>query len=464
MKNLKINSKKEFVLCENDQPIREPELSAVQLSNSVFLFRKDNKYVIVNYDKTKHLELNGFVNFFSDYLVLSNNSEFVFYSYENFDSIIQVKGDEQYNINKFNDYILYEGLVYKSSQMIFDLLKLNSKIIDSSKVWTTKGHLIITNEQFPEYVSYFFSYDLDKSLNLNEISSVEVGCSNNYDNFNILTINEFTYIFNSKGDLIFEGKIDNSNFNLGAQKFYLFKHNNQLYLLFKDLIGPLDSVDSEFIELYISHEKCVLLFGNMLIDIDVYDNKYIISRLTYNVRYTKKEKSHVKVNAGIFYLITDGINNYFYNLNKKSLEIINLEVLSPYIKYEKVFYISTDFGISHLDMKCDGIVDYSYLLNDVLFVLLFNNEYNLVSVKKGLLKKSAQPLQFNSNFGAMILINPQPGKMYESWYYNETNGKLTKFPMKLNSTEVKSSRKYMDVRFNNLATQLIIKPGISPII
>lgn len=464
MKNLKINSKKEFILCEGDQPIRDPEFSAVQLSKSVFSFRKDDKYVIVNYEKSKQIELNGFVSFFSDYLVLSNNSEFVFYSYENFDSITQVKGDEQYNINKFNDYILYEGIVYKSSQMIFDLLKLDSKIIDSSKVWATEGHLIITNEQFPEYVSYFYSYDLDKSLNLNEISSVDVGCSNNYDNFQIVTTNEFTYVFNSQGDLIFEGKIDTSNFNFGAQKFYFFKHNNQLYLLFKDLIGPIDSLDFEFIELYISHEKCVLLFGNLLVDINVYDNKYTITRLTDNVRYTKKEKSLVKINVGIFYLITDGINNYFYNLDKKSLEIINLEVLSPFTKNEKVFYISTDFGISHLDMKCDGIVDYSYLLNDVLFVLLFNNEYHLVSVKRGMLKKSAQPLQFNSNFGALILINPQPGKMYESWYYNETNGKLTKFPMKLNSTEVKSSREYMDVRFNNLTTQLLIKPGISPII
>ena len=459
MKNLKINSKKEFVLCEDDQPIREPELTGVQLSNNIFAFSRDDKYLIINYENSKQLELSGFVQFFSDYLKITNNSEFLFYSYDNFDLIKQSIGNDKYNIKKFNDYILYEGLVYTSNQIIVDLSKITCKIIDSHMVCLNEGHLIITNPQF----THFLSYKVDESLNLNQIFSIKVWRSNNYDIFSIITIDELTNIFNSKGDLIFEGKIDDNNFNIGAQNFYFFKHNNQLYLLFKDLIGPINCVDSEFIEIYISHEKCVLLFGNMLIDIDVHDKTYITS-FTNNNKYVEKEKSLLKVNIGIFSLITDGINNYFYNLNTKSIEIINMEVLSPYIENEKVCYMSADFLISHLDLKCDNIVDYSYLVNDVLFVLLINNEYNLVSVKRGVLKKSANPIQFESNFGAMISINPQPGKMLESLFYNEINGKLTKFPMKFNSAEVNRARKYIDVRFNHSTTQLIIKPGISPLI
>ena len=61
MKNLKINSKKEFVLCEDDQPIREPELTGVQLSNNIFAFSRDDKYLIINYENSKQLELSGFV-------------------------------------------------------------------------------------------------------------------------------------------------------------------------------------------------------------------------------------------------------------------------------------------------------------------------------------------------------------------------------------------------------------------
>jgi hypothetical protein len=472
MKNIKLNKKKEFVLCDNNQAIKEPESIGVQLKENIFLFRKEDKYLIENHKISKNIELSGYVNFYQNYIVENNGLEFIFYDYDNLETNIkQTIGNDKYNIWRYNDYVLYEGVLYKSNERIADLTKTEHIVINSNKIFITNGLLIITYSSFPDHPAYLFCFNIGENINLNEVNDVRVNLFNDFNQFSLFKINNITSIFNYKGNLVFNGIIEKNNFNQGSPSFYYFKHNNQFYFLFEELIGSLDFIDGEFKEIYSSKEIFVLLNSNHIIIIDLLENKLkvipsSIPNLSKNEDKALWGKSILRLSNQIIFLLTDGVLNYFYNPKTESIDRLESTYIQPHIYNKSVIYIDNTFKLKSLDIECESVIDYSYLEDDILLTLLINNEYHLISTKRGLIKKSEKPLNFEFNFGSLILIDPQPGKMVETLYYNESDGKIVKLPLKFNSIEVNKNRTNMKATFkgNIPYNKLLIHMGISPMI
>jgi hypothetical protein len=55
----------------------------------------------------------------------------------------------------------------------------------------------------------------------------------------------------------------------------------------------------------------------------------------------------------------------------------------------------------------------------------------LISSKNGVIKKGNKPFAFLRNWGGYVMIDPQPGKKLDLYYYDDLKNKLYHFPFKL---------------------------------
>lgn len=259
------------------------------------------------------------------------------------------------------------------------------------------------------------------------------------------------YIFNSDGSLLFKG---NFGEYLSDGPIKVLNEKGEYLWFDNKLIGPISGFIFDKINIcYSNKNRIVIIEDDNLLDINLDESDFKIYKS--NIKDLKLAKigwktvKLSKFDESIF-ILTDGVMYYYFNFIDNQFNEYPFGIQIFDFSNGKLSWMSFDGGKIDFSLDYEKILDFSYLDDDLLIVAQKSDEYYLISTKNGIIKKGKKPFAFHRNWGGYVMIDPQPGKKIDLFYYDDLHNKLYHFPFKLSGVDLKKRDSQFQISLDSL--------------
>jgi hypothetical protein len=424
--NIKITPEGLFQLFNNDVPHWEICLWIRKLTDYFYLIKTtDGQNKIINpSDGVEILLGENYLNIYDNYVRYSEDNKFKFIDFElnNFSTFEINKGEDLYNIRRFGQYLLYEKKLYSKSDLIVDMTSLKSyNINDQFLIFSYEQLIIITDKNIKSQL-----YCLSSDIIPDQITDIKTG--------QVIKISTSSadHIFNREGELVFKG---NFGEYLSDGPIKVSNENGEYLWISNKLIGPISGFSFEKVTIcYSNNYRNVIIEDENLLDINLIDLSFKITKS--NIKELKPAKNG-RFKIGLnkfgesFSVLTNDDKYYYFNSDENQFNAYPFGAQTFDFNNGKLSWMSFNGEVFDVNLDYEEIVDYSILDDSLLIVTKKSNEYYLISSKNGVIKKGNKPFAFLRNWGGYVMIDPQPGKKLDLYYYDDLKNKLYHFPFKL---------------------------------
>jgi len=424
--NIKITPEGLFQLFNNDVPHWEICLWIRKLTDYFYLLKtSDGQNKIINpSDGVEILLGENHLNIYDNYVKYSEDNKFKFIDFEsnNFSTFEINKGEDLYNIRRFGQYLLYEKKLYSKSDLIVDMTSLKSyNINDQFLIFSYEQLIIITDKNIKSQL-----YCLSSDIIPDQITDIKTG--------QVIKISTSSadHIFNREGELVFKG---NFGEYLSDGPIKVSNENGEYLWISNKLIGPISGFSFEKVTIcYSNNYRNVIIEDENLLDINLIDLSFKITKS--NIKELKPAKNG-RFKIGLnkfgesFSVLTNDDKYYYFNSDENQFNAYPFGAQTFDFNNGKLSWMSFNGEVFDVNLDYEEIVDYSILDDSLLIVTKKSNEYYLISSKNGVIKKGNKPFAFLRNWGGYVMIDPQPGKKLDLYYYDDLKNKLYHFPFKL---------------------------------
>ena len=395
---------------------------------------------VYNVKSKKELDLTGlFPSFQHDFLWVVVDDEFRFFGYSNFEELgrIAVVNNDPYNITRNGRFVIYQQALYVDWEKVLDLSDYEDIVItptEGQKLFSKDGMHFIMHGQGPQSPAYLLA--VEERVPLDEIQSVSRMCG-----FIHVKTESKDYIHHNDGRLLFE---TDEPLEHAVSEHYWFQTSGRTHLLTQQyghgnrwptgvLLEASDVVDASSLEMaYKSNDKLAFVGDGKVVLVDKKNGKVVIQKVSASARVLSDS---VRKFGEVFQLVS--VNDAIHIVNPETLKLVALErdFMAPRIVGDQIVGCGFDGKSVEVDAKAEEVLDYSFLEEELLVVVLVNGEYQLISSVKGVVKKSKKPMEFCRHWGRFVHMNPERGRSLDVRWYDSETKKLKALPMKFSSTE-----------------------------
>lgn len=444
--NIKITQDGLFQLFKNEVPHTEICSWIRKLNDYYFLLQTSdgqNKIINPSDDVEIMLEKN-YLNIYSNYVRYSEDNKFKFIDFDlgNYSTFEINKGEDIYNIQRFGQFLLYEQKLYSKSDLLVDLSSLKSfNLNDQFLIFSFEQLIIITDKNLKNQL-----YCLSSDIIPEQITDIKT------EQVIKISISSVDHIFNREGELVFKG---NFGEYLSDGPIKVSNDDGEYLWINNKLIGPISGFSFEKVIIcYSNNYRKVIIENDNLLDINLEDLSFKIAKS--NIKELKPAKNgrfKIVLNkfGESFSVLTNNDKYYYFNSVKNQFNEYPFGIEKFVFQNGKLSWMNFNGEVFDINLDYEEIVDYSYIDDSLLIAAKKTNEYYLISTKNGIIKKGKKPFAFLRNWGGYVMIDPQPGKKLELYYYDDLKNKLYHFPFKIPSVGLEKMDSQFSISLDTLA-------------
>jgi len=440
MSVIKIDKAKKYHLLQDGEVLLGPCDHLMMEAEDVCFVKVGEEQKLYNVKSKKELDLTGlFPSFQHDFLWVVVDDEFRFFGYSNFEELgrIAVVNNDPYNITRNGRFVIYQQALYVDWEKVLDLSDYEDIVItptEGQKLFSKDGMHFIMHGQGPQSPAYLLA--VEAKVPLNEIQSVSRLCG-----FIHVKTESKDYIHHNDGRLLFE--IDEP-LEHAVSEHYWFQKNGRTHLLtqhyrhgnrwptgvlleLSDVANP-----SSLVLAYKSNDKLAFVGDSKVVLVKKKKGEVDVQAVPAATRVLNDS---VRKFGEVFQLLS--VNDAIHIVNPETLKLVALErdFMAPRIVGDQIVGCGFDGKSVEVDAKSEEVLDYSFLEEELLVVVLVNGEYQLISSVKGVVKKSNKPMEFCRHWGRFVHMNPERGRSMDVRWYDSETKKLMALPMKFSSSE-----------------------------
>jgi hypothetical protein len=444
--NIKITPEGLFQLFNNDVPHSEICLWIRKLTDYFYLLKtSDGQNKIINpSDGVEILLGENYLNIYDNYVRYSEDNKFKFIDFElnNFSTFEINIGEDIYNLHRFGQFLLYEKKLYSKSDLFVDMTSLKSfNLNDQFLIFSYEQLLIITDKNLKNRL-----YCLSSDIIPDQINDIKTG--------QVIKISTSSadHIFNWDGELVFKG---NFGEYLSDGPIKVSNENGEYLWISNKLIGPISGFSFEKVTIcYSNNYRNVIIEDENLLDINLGDLSFKITKS--NIKELKPAKNGrfkigLKKFGESFTVLTNDDKYYYFNSDENQFNEYPFGTQRFDFNNGNLSWMSFNGEVFDVNLDYEEIVDYSYLDDSLLIVTKKSNDYYLISSKNGVIKKGNKPFAFLRHWGGYVMIDPQPGKKLDLYYYDDLKNKLNHFPFKLPGVDLAKMDSQFTISLDTLA-------------
>jgi len=450
---IKIDKSKKHHLIHGGEVLLGPcDHLNMEAENVCFAMLGEEKKLLHTQSK-KELDLTGlFPSFHHDFLWVVVDDEFRFYGYDNFEELgrIAVVNNNPYGITRNGRFAIYEQSLYVDWKEVMDLSEFEDFVTTSvgdQKMFSRDGVHYIMHGQGPVYPAYVLA--VEAKVPLDEIHAVSRLCG-----FIHVKTEGKDYIHHNDGQLLFE---TDEPMEHTVSEHYWFQSSGHTHLL-TQYYGHADRLptgvllqvsgvgDASQLEVvYQANDKLAFVGSGKIV---LVEKKKGEVKVQEGPALTSVLNDSVRKFGEVFRMVS--VNDAVHIFNPATMQLVALEhdFMAPRMMNGQIVYCGFDGKSVEVDVDAEEVMDYSFLEDELLVVVLVNGEYQLISSTSGVVKKSKKPMEFYRHWGRFVHMNPESGRYLDVRWYDSETKKLKALPMKFSSTEDTD----MEARFN-LASQ-----------
>lgn len=440
MSVIKIDKSKKYHLLQDGEVLLGPCDHLMMEAEDVCFVKVGEEQKLYNVKSKKELDLTGlFPSFQHDFFWVVVDDEFRFFGYSNFEELgrIAVVNNDPYNITRNGRFVIYQQALYVDWEKVLDLSDYEDIVItptDGQKLFSKDGMHFIMHGQGPQSPAYLLA--VEAKVPLNEIQSVSRLCG-----FIHVKTESKDYIHHNDGRLLYEtdeplehAVSEHYWFQSGGSTHILTQHYGHGNRLPTGVLLELSDVDdsSKLQIVYKSNDTLAFVGDGKVVlvrkkkgEVDIQEAPASTSVLTDSVRKYGE----------VFQLVSVKDAVHIFNPTTMKMVALERDFMAPRLVGDRIVCCGFDGKSVELDAEAEEVIDYSFLDEELLLVVLVNGEYRLISSVNGVVKKSKKPMEFCRHWGRFVHMNPERGRSLDVRWYDSETKKLKALPMKFSSTE-----------------------------
>ena len=437
---IKIDKSKKYHLLQDGEVLLGPCDHLKMEAENVAFAQVGEEQKLFHTKSRKELDLTGlFPSFQHDFLWVVVDEEFRFFGFDNFEELgrIAVVNNNRYNITRSGRFAIYQQALYVDWEKVLDLSEFEDFVItptEDQKMFSRDGMHFIMHGQGPQSPAYLLA--VEERVPLDEIQSVSRMCG-----FIHVKTESKDYIHHNDGRLLFE---TDEPMEHAVSEHYWFQTSGRTHLLTQlyghgnrwptgVLLETSDVVNASSLEMaYKSNDKLAFVGDGKVVLVDKKNGKVVIQEVSASARVLSDS---VRKFGEVFQLVS--VNDAVHIFNPTTMKMVRLDrdFMAPRIVDGQIVYCGFDGKSIEVDAEVEEVMDYSFLEEELLMVVLVNGEYRLISSVNGVVKKSNKPMEFSRHWGRFVHMNPERGRSLDVRWYDSETKKLKALPMKFSSTE-----------------------------
>lgn len=437
---VKIDKSKKYYLIQDGEVLLGPCDHLQMEAENVYFSKVGEEQMLYHTKSKKELDLTGlFPSFRHDFMWVVVDDEFRFYGCDNFEELgqIAVINNDPYNITRNGRFTVYQQSLYVDWEEVLDLSRFEDFVItpiEGQKMFSRDGMHFIMHGQGPQSPSYLLA--VEAKVPLDEIQSVSRLCG-----FIHVKTDSKDYIHHNDGRLFLE--TDEPMEHVVSEHYWL-QSRGRTHLLTQHyghgnrwptgvLLEVSDVDDASQLQIvYKSNDTLAFVGDGKAVLVEKKKGKVDVEEVPVS---TSVLIDSVRKFGEVFQLVSVNDDVHIFNPDTMKLVVLGRDFMAPRIVGGQIVYCGFDGKSVQVDAEAEEVMDYSFLEEELLVVVLVNGEYRLISSVAGIVKKSKKPMEFRRHWGRFVHMNPERGRSLDVRWYDSETRKLKALPMKFSSTE-----------------------------